>query len=139
MKESIGRIITLLSREINMSLKEVVEPFGITVGEEPYFMALVHEDGISQERLSSIVCVDKAATARAVSSLEGKGFIRREINPEDKRNKKLYLTAKGKKIYPELKEKLAAYNEKLTASWSEEQYDLVYSLLEQLQRNIQEK
>lgn len=46
LKSSIGRIITILSRNIQQELKEVVEPFGITVGEEPYFMELVYEDGI---------------------------------------------------------------------------------------------
>jgi len=48
MKKSIGRIITLLSRSIYFDLKDVVEPFGLTVGEEPYFIALAHEDGLTR-------------------------------------------------------------------------------------------
>ena len=69
MKKSIGRIITLLSRSIYFDLKDVVEPFGLTVGEEPYFIALAHEDGLTQDELTNRVNVDKSATARVVKSL----------------------------------------------------------------------
>ena len=48
MSKSIGRIVTLLSRSIYNDLRDVVEPFGITVGEEPYFVELAHEDEIGR-------------------------------------------------------------------------------------------
>ena len=75
MSKSIGRIVTLLSRSIYNDLRDVVEPFGITVGEEPYFVELAHEDGLTQDELSNRVNVDKSATARAVKSLEAKGYM----------------------------------------------------------------
>ena len=137
MKPSIGRIISLLSREIAMELKDVVEPFGITVGEELYFMALAHEDGITQDRLTELVSVDKSATARAVKALENKGLIRRNIDQRDKRNKKLYLTKAGHEIYPGLSKALVSFNEKLTSAWTDEQYNQVYHSLEILQQRFQ--
>lgn len=136
MKPSIGRMISLLSREIAIELKDVVEPFGITVGEELYFMALAHEDGITQDRLTEIVCVDKSATARAVKALENKGLIRRDIDQIDKRNKKLYLTNAGHEMYPGLSKALNSFNEKLTSSWTDEQYDQVYHSLAILQHRF---
>lgn len=135
MNKSIGRLITLLSRQIAMDLRDVIEPLGITPGEEPYFMALVHEEGISQDRLTEIVRVDKSATARMVKSLEKKGLIKREIDQEDKRNRKLFLTDRGRQLYPVLKEALSEYNRQLTSEWSDDQYELVYQSLQSIHKS----
>ena len=43
-----------------------------SVGEEPYFMVLAQNDGLTQDELTKIVKVDKAATARRIRSLEKK-------------------------------------------------------------------
>lgn len=119
MSKSIGRIISILSRKIQQDLKDVVSPFGINVGEEPYFMTLVNEDGLTQDELTKKVMVDKAATTRAVKSLEEKGFIIRKIDSADKRSKRLYLTSKGKEIAEPLRLALWAYNQSLTKDWTD--------------------
>lgn len=86
MEKSIGKLITYLSRCIQQELKNVVVPFEISVGEEPYYMALIQNNGVTQDELTKLVKVDKAATARMVKSLEQKGYITRETDPKDKRN-----------------------------------------------------
>lgn len=139
LKNSIGRIITILSRNIQQELKEVVEPFGITVGEEPYFMELVHEDGLTQDELTSRVNVDKSATARVVKALEEKGYLKREIDDADRRNKRLYLTEEARAKYELLVDELQQYNLKLTEGWTEEQYDLVYHCLQMMQSNYEKR
>ncbi len=139
MSKSIGRIVTLLSRSIYNDLRDVVEPFGITVGEEPYFVELAHEDGLTQDELSNRVNVDKSATARAVKSLEAKGYIVRETDLFDKRNKRLYITESAKTVYVSLIEALGEYNRQLTEEWTDEQYDLVYESLEILQLKLERK
>ena len=139
MNNSIGRMISLVSRNIQQELKEVVEPFGITVGEEPYFMALMHEDGLTQEELTSRVNVDKSATARAVKSLESKGYLKREVDDGDRRNKKLYLTKRAREIYEPLVAALKNYNQMLTNGWSEEEYQTVYHCLKILESNYNKR
>ncbi len=132
MKNSIGRIITLLSRNIQQELKNVVEPFGITVGEEPYFMELIYEEGITQEELTRRVNVDKAATARVVKSLEEKGLLIRKPDENDKRSKRLYLTDNAKQKYDPMSAKLQEYNKLLTRRLSEDEYQTVYKCLKKL-------
>lgn len=139
MKNSIGRIITILSRNIQQELKEVVEPFGLTVGEEPYFMELVYEDGLTQDELTSRVNVDKSATARVVKALEEKGYLKREIDCKDRRNKRLYLTEEARRKYELLVYELQQYNLKLTDGLTEEQYDLVYHCLKMMQLNYENR
>ena len=122
-----------------IDVRNVVEQFGITAGEEPYFMALALESGITQDELTQRVNVNKSATARAVKSLETKGFIRREIDPFDKRNKRLYLTEEAKMKYIALYDALWEYNRKLTEELTDEQYHLVYDSLEMLLYKLEHK
>lgn len=132
MEKSIGKLITYLSRCIQQELKNVVVPFDISVGEEPYYMALTKQDG-----LTKLVKVDKAATARMVKSLEQKGYITRETDPKDKRNKKIHLTERGRLKYEPLSRALKEFNQKLTSEWTDEQYEIVYQSLEMLQKKFE--
>lgn len=122
-----------------MDLRDVIEPFGITVGDEPYYTALAYEDGLSQEELTQRLCVDKSATARAVKALETKGFIRREVDSLDKRNKRLYLTKEAKSTHESLVKELIEYNKELTSDWTKEQYDFVYQSLEMLESKFNDE
>jgi len=77
-------------------------------------MALQNREGITQEELTSIVCVDKAATARAVRSLEEKGYLLRIQDEKDKRQNRVYPTEKAKQIGQEVRTELMKFNKLLT-------------------------
>ena len=132
MEKSIGKLITYLSRCIQQELKNVVVPFEISVGEEPYYMALIQNNGVTQDELTKLVKVDKAATARMVKSLEQKGYITRETDPKDKRNKRIYLNEPFANA-------LRQFNQELTSEWTEEQYEFVYQSLEMLKKKFEEE
>lgn len=54
-------------------------------------MALLQNDGITQDELIKIVSVDKAVTARTLKSLEENGFVLRVQDEKDRRQKRIYL------------------------------------------------
>ena len=72
-----------------------------------------------------------------VKSLEQKGYITRETDPKDKRNKKIYLTERGRLKYEPLSRALKEFNQKLTSEWTDEQYKIVYQSLEMLQKKFE--
>lgn len=96
MKRPMGRMITLLGRKSQRCIGEALRKHGLTAAEEPFFMSLQHHDGATQEELTALVCVDKAATARAVKSLEDKGILFRTQDEHDRRQNRVCLTEKGK-------------------------------------------
>ena len=64
----------------------------------PEIQALRHiarQGGISQVTLTQRLGVDKAAVTRVLKSLEDKGYIYRETDPEDKRVKRVYPCARA--------------------------------------------
>jgi MarR family transcriptional regulator, lower aerobic nicotinate degradation pathway regulator len=54
--------------------------------------------GLDQITLSKSVALDRATCSNIVTRLDTKGYIRREINPENRRAKLVYLTKKGEKL-----------------------------------------
>ena len=51
-----------------------------------------HHPGITQTELAAALNADKPAIARRTASLERKGYLRREPNPEDGRSQLLFAT-----------------------------------------------
>ncbi len=65
------------------------------------FAALVYiwdEDGQPQRALAEKLYRDKTTVARLVSGIEALGLIERRPGPADAREKRIYLTASGKKL-----------------------------------------
>nr|WP_293961241.1 MarR family transcriptional regulator [uncultured Fusobacterium sp.] len=111
----------------------------MTVAEQPFFMVIQHHKNITQEELTSIVCVDKAATTRALKSLEKKGFLVRVKDKNDRRQNRICATEKAQNLFKEVNEELIHFNELLTKNISLEEIDIVYKGLEEMEKNISKK
>lgn len=99
-------------------------------------MAILNNEGFSQEELTAYVGVDKAATARAVRSLEDKGLLTRVQDPRDKRQNRVYPTEKAKEVGPLVKKELSRINLALTQGLSQEEDDRIYALLMRIDENF---
>lgn len=93
--KTIGKNIGIICRQLNVFLNRELEEYGITASEAMYLGTLFLQDGIIQDKLAEEFCVDKAAVARAISTLEGKGLVERRCSRKDKRSKQVFLTAKA--------------------------------------------
>lgn len=68
---------------------------GLGSYQDSYIVNVCAHPGITQEGLSRLIFVHKSNVARQLGSLEEKGFVRRETDPEDKRNTLVYPTQKA--------------------------------------------
>ncbi|WP_415719224.1 MarR family winged helix-turn-helix transcriptional regulator [Maridesulfovibrio sp.] len=91
-------------------LAEKLKDIGITYGQIGFVMQALRYPGRSQDELSQVLSVDKGATARAVAKLIKEGFLYRESNPEDKRQKRVYPTDKAIALREDLHEMLMDSN-----------------------------
>ena len=137
MKRPMGRMITLLGRKSQRCIGEALRKHSLTAAEEPFFMSLQHHDGATQEELTALVCVDKAATARAVKSLEDKGILFRTQDEHDRRQNRVFLTEKGKGLTAAVNEELRRFNRLLTLDIDPERLELVYQTLLQIEKNLE--
>lgn len=91
-RENIGKNIGILCRQLNIYINHELEKYNITASEIMYLGSLFIKDGVTQDELVTEFCVDKAAVARTLNSLEEKGLIKRICNENDKRSKRVILT-----------------------------------------------
>ncbi len=136
MTKSLGKMIALVSRHLWVHVSDALKPFNLTAGEEPFFMALLKNDGIMQEELTKIVCVDKAVTARVMKSLEEKGFIRRVQDENDRRQKRIYLMDDAKNLEQPIINALLSVNEKMTKGIPDKDYNIAYNSLLKIDENL---
>jgi MarR family transcriptional regulator, organic hydroperoxide resistance regulator len=135
-KKSIGRIVGILNRHfqtyINLRLKNI----DIGFSEYIFLINLYDNEGINQEELSSMLFIDKAATARAIKLLEEKGFLTRKTYEKDKRVKKLYLTDKGREYKEYIYLCLEKWVDFTTKGMDKETIDIVMNGLEFMGKRV---
>lgn len=56
------------------------------------------EQGVSQQFLAEKTAKDKACLTNLINNLEKKGWVKREENPVDRRNRLVYLTREGDRL-----------------------------------------
>ena len=70
------------------------------MGQFPFLMEIVDNDGISQEKLSSQLKISKSTTAVIVRQLLESGLITRKPDEKDRRNFHLHATEKARNLIP---------------------------------------
>lgn len=69
--------------------------FDVTPVQFAILNALVGTPGEDQVTLAARVAFDAATFGSVIGRLEAKGWVRREADPEDRRRKRLWITAEG--------------------------------------------
>lgn len=136
MDKTIGRMIMLLARKCQGYLSDALRDYHLTAAEEPFFMVLQNDKGITQEELSALVGVDRAATARSMRSLEEKGFLFRVQDPNDRRQNRVYPTEKAQQMWESVRQELLHFNALMTQGLDPQAVDLVYAALVQIEENF---
>ncbi|MDH5755854.1 MAG: MarR family transcriptional regulator [Nitrospinota bacterium] len=129
---TLGRYISITGRRLAARMAKRLAPFGIGAGQYPILFTLYVQDGLTQKDISQRTSLDKAAVARAVSALEGEGYVERWADGEDKRAVRVRLTAKARRLRPKLEaaaeEEMAAMQKGLTVRESKELLRLMKSV-----------
>ena len=65
--------------------------------------SLWHEQGISQQILAERIAKDKACLTNLMNNLEKKGYVCRKEDPNDRRNKLVFLTPAGEEFKEQIR------------------------------------
>jgi MarR family transcriptional regulator, transcriptional regulator for hemolysin len=74
---------------------------GLDLSQEQWFILnrLVQQDGLAQGQLGDAVLDDRPNVARLVASLEARGLVRRDADPQDGRKYCVLLTSEGRRLH----------------------------------------
>lgn len=136
MDKTFYQMLAVLARKNQIYMSTILEEYDITTAELPFFLTLNDREGLTQEELTAIVCVDKAATARAIKSLEEKGYLIREKDVQDSRQNRVYPTSDAKLLKEKVKSEILEFNNQLTKGIDTQILELLYDGLQQMEKNI---
>ena len=92
------------------------------------------EPGSGQRHVASRFGVDAVSLGQMVETLEEKKLVRREVDPDDRRSRRLFLTAKGTKLHRRLRPVMLAAQERILDPLSKTERA---ALLEMLARTVE--
>jgi MarR family transcriptional regulator for hemolysin len=109
-------------------------------GPDKYFSALllIHRSGetLTQQELADQLRVDKTSIVRVIDYLSKTGFIKRKINPEDRRQHLLELTSKAKAVMPEIESCVEEMNGLALKGFTEKEKKQYYEMLDRIYCNL---
>ena len=132
----IGKYISQLYRMGSVFINKEVSEYGIGSGQFMFLLELYINDGKNQEEIAETLKIDKGTTARALKKLEEQGFVTRIKDENDKRSNKIYLNDKAKDVREGVLDVLNDWNKEITKSLTEEEEEMLKSLLEKVCKNI---
>mgnify|MGYP000002421824 FL=1 len=115
------RQITKIAREVSKFTVRTLRDTGIGTGELDVLHTIRKNPGITQASVCRILGIDKGLPARQTASLEGKGYITRQENPEDGRSQLLFAAPQAEVLKNSKAQIEAAFYEWLLEGLNEEQ------------------
>lgn len=128
--------LNVLASLVSDALAEIYrERFGLSISGWRV-MARLGQDGVrTAGDIAARGAMHKSTVSRAIASLEARGLVRREANPDDMREELLALTPAGQAIYEELAPEALAFEARFEAALSPAERATLSALLERLDRH----
>ncbi|MEM7404540.1 MAG: MarR family winged helix-turn-helix transcriptional regulator [Pseudomonadota bacterium] len=133
---SLGYLIRDSYRAFTKVLHDLIEAHGVAIGHWYFLRELWVEDGLTQRELSRRAGIMEPTTAAAVNTMEEKGLISRERNPDDRRKVNIFLTDAGRALQDELLPYVIEVNEVAATDFTPEEIAQLRHLLEKFKHNL---
>lgn len=134
--EGLAWHVSLAGRALSARIQDRLSEYGLGRGEYRVLFALYDEEGLTQSDLAARHHLDKSVVARVARQLEGKGYVDRRPDPEDRRRKRLFLTPEAEGLREDIREVKDAVNAEMTRELDETEVETLVAGLESVARNL---
>jgi len=110
--------------------------FGVGVVEWRMLSMLAVENGITANRISQVIGLDKSAVSRALQQLAAAGHVRMEADERDGRRSSVYLTPAGEALHDSILAAALEREQRLLSGLSAEEIDTLVNLLGRLHAQV---
>ena len=86
------------ARALARRFDDALRPYGITSGQFSLLNALNRREPMAMGLVAKFLAMDRSTLTANLKPLERQGLISVEVDPEDRRSRKLMLTAEGRKV-----------------------------------------
>ncbi|MBN1326386.1 MAG: winged helix-turn-helix transcriptional regulator [Candidatus Cloacimonetes bacterium] len=137
--KSIGFMIGYLNRAAHKYFTSRFSQYGLNIGNIFILKRLYMKDGLKQHEICDNLHLDKAGVARNMNKLIESGFIRKDVDPADKRANRIHLTSKAKDFKLEFDTIFRSWSDKLTEGFDPVEQEEVKKNLLRMIANLGEQ
>ncbi|WP_315970078.1 MarR family winged helix-turn-helix transcriptional regulator [Campylobacter peloridis] len=127
--------ITYINRKILHKINEILEPFDLKSSDWRVFVYLSHCQYSTLAPICEFYNMDKAMLSRVVSKLAKLEYIE-FLKADDKREKIITLSAKGKEIYFDANVRIRQYEKEILDILKQDDQDKLLKLLDYINEKI---
>jgi DNA-binding MarR family transcriptional regulator len=129
-------IIRNLSEGISARIsRNYSDEFSLTITEWRILLQLSEHQSLTASQIVENTAMEKSKISRALSSMEGEGIVKREVDEEDHRRQLLALTDYGDELYIQIAPRALAWEKQLLDGLDINEYrDLIFLLNKLSQR-----
>lgn len=133
-----GILIKKAARLFEQVSNKGLEELGVTYAQTTFLIRLWDKDGQSQAELAKSAGLKQPTVVRLLDRMERDELIKRVRNKVDRRIFNFYLTAKAKKICPQLEDRACLMNKISNESMSKKEVEKLNDLLASVIENLQQ-
>lgn len=135
MRDSVLSSLLRINRQRMRVLRQALAPHGYVGSMHLIVLYVRRHPGASQEEAASFYAMDKTSVARDARRLEDMGHIRRAFAPDNRRQYQLFLTEAGQAMAEVIDRTHEAFQRRLSAGISGEDWRTLAELLGRLEEN----
>jgi MarR family transcriptional regulator, transcriptional regulator for hemolysin len=133
---SLGFLLHDIARLMRKRFDQRSRHLGMTRAQWQLLSHLARHEGINQSGLADILEIEPITLARLVDRMVEAGWIERRPHPSDRRQRCLYLTAKARPRFADLRAIAAEVFEDVLYDFSLEERDTLLELLVRMRRSL---
>lgn len=126
----------IVRRRVQALVVEASVDLGLSYAEFSMLLVLFDKEGCSQDDMTTVLNVDKAAITRVIKKLEDKEYIFRKQDGEDRRLKRIYLTDKGRQQEAVIKEIVHKIMDYLAEDFTPQERDIMIKCLNTMAQKL---
>jgi MarR family transcriptional regulator, transcriptional regulator for hemolysin len=134
--EPLGRQLVFTAKAVREAFEDTLRQAGSSLATWIVLSAVTDEGIISQSALASHVHLEGATITHHVDRLEELGLVRRQLDPKDRRVRKIELTPAGERLHRDLLVAMREFERTLLAGLSERQQTELRAALTRISDNL---
>lgn len=120
-------------RKLQRLYNAVCAEYGITYAQSFILFALLENDGLNIKSLAETLDIDSSAITGLVDRLEKEKLVARQVDSEDRRALRVFLTGKGRKLAETFFPVAVQFNQQLKAGLRKEEEEICLRLFHKLE------
>ncbi len=133
-------LVRIYYRAVSEAISDVyTEKFGLTVSEWRTMAVLGPHNSLSATQIVTQSSMDKVVVSRAIKGLQAHGFLKRDIDGDDRRRAVLRLTGQGQDLFTKLVPMVKKAEESCLQHLSTQERNTLVALMQRVRINAEGK